>query len=194
MCAPQNYVFLDLELNILQSRNSYFSIIIRPGKICIFFFQLESHCDMDCQKAPIACPFSKFGCRERVSYKCSFSFYTHFKSFQVKVIFSCHGPPSKYHFHFSNTWPMSHLFSLTLLKVKVVKVQPWSPPSCPTTFWDAYIPDAAARPGSAHAGVHTDAHALHGRVPQRPQHQRNQATAVRGRFAWHPWRGQGSRT
>ena len=103
MFAPQNYVFLDLELNILQSRNSYFSIIIRPGKICIFFFQLESHCDMDCQKAPIACPFSKFGCRERVSYKCSFSFYTHFKSFQVKVIFSCHGPPSKYHFHFSNT-------------------------------------------------------------------------------------------
>ncbi|XP_067104831.1 TNF receptor-associated factor 6 [Osmerus mordax] len=28
--------------------------------------QLESHCDMDCQKAPIACPFSKFGCRERM--------------------------------------------------------------------------------------------------------------------------------
>lgn len=28
--------------------------------------QLESHCDMDCQKAPIACTFSTFGCRERM--------------------------------------------------------------------------------------------------------------------------------
>lgn len=33
-----------------------------------FFFppQMESHCDTDCPKAPIACNFSIFGCKERV--------------------------------------------------------------------------------------------------------------------------------
>lgn len=32
-----------------------------------FFLQMESHCDTDCPKAPIACNFSLFGCKERVS-------------------------------------------------------------------------------------------------------------------------------
>lgn len=33
----------------------------------MFLFQMESHCDTDCPKAPIACNFSMFGCKERVS-------------------------------------------------------------------------------------------------------------------------------
>lgn len=32
-----------------------------------FLFQMESHCDADCPKAPVACNFSMFGCKERVS-------------------------------------------------------------------------------------------------------------------------------
>ena len=32
----------------------------------MFLFQMESHCDTDCPKAPIACNFSTFGCKERV--------------------------------------------------------------------------------------------------------------------------------
>ncbi|KPP69926.1 TNF receptor-associated factor 6-like [Scleropages formosus] len=28
--------------------------------------QLASHCDLDCLKAPVACPFSSFGCQERM--------------------------------------------------------------------------------------------------------------------------------
>ncbi len=36
-------------------------------KQIIFLFQIESHCDTDCPKAPIACNFSTFGCKERVS-------------------------------------------------------------------------------------------------------------------------------
>jgi len=34
--------------------------------VLFFFFQLESHCDTDCPKAPIACNFNIFGCKEMV--------------------------------------------------------------------------------------------------------------------------------
>lgn len=39
-------------------------------KSVIYFFfnlQMESHCATDCPKAPIACNFSLFGCKEKVS-------------------------------------------------------------------------------------------------------------------------------
>lgn len=35
-------------------------------KSVMFLLQMDSHCDTDCPKAPIACTFSTFGCKERV--------------------------------------------------------------------------------------------------------------------------------
>lgn len=39
---------------------------MNEAKQIMFLFQMESHCDTDCPKAPIACNFSTFGCKERV--------------------------------------------------------------------------------------------------------------------------------
>ena len=98
----------------------------------VIFFQMESHCDTDCPKAPIACNFSTFGCKERVSYQ----IYT------VRTI-------------------LENLLVTKLLVLLVDQTKYKKEKLCSSV-------DAAPQPGSAHAGVHTDAYALHGRVPAWP--------------------------
>lgn len=43
---------------------TYFDHIV--NLLCFSHLQLAVHCDTDCLKAPVACTFSTFGCREKV--------------------------------------------------------------------------------------------------------------------------------
>lgn len=113
---------------------------INIAELMTFLFQIESHCDTDCPKAPIACNFSAFGCKESVSDR-------------VQI-------------------------SDTLSTVRYTPA---------VTVY--LLADAAPQPGSAHAGVHADAHALHGRVPARPQPQRHHAQVPVGAGALRLPRG-----
>lgn len=56
----QFYTIIELLQNSKQNKKDF-------SKVIDFFFQMESHCDTDCPIAPIACTFSLFGCKERVS-------------------------------------------------------------------------------------------------------------------------------
>ena len=121
----------------------------------MFCLQIESHCDTDCPKAPIACNFSTFGCKERVGDQIlSFLFYK-----------------SPTH---------ENLLRSQSLQTRCHKEK---------LFASA---DAAPRPGSAHAGVHADAHVVHGWVPAWPEPEWQHAQIPVGEWTFRFSRGSRS--
>ncbi|XP_030018296.1 TNF receptor-associated factor 6 [Sphaeramia orbicularis] len=58
------FVYEDRELH--QQQCPFASVSCQYCEMDLLRDQMESHCDMDCPKAPIACNFSIFGCKERM--------------------------------------------------------------------------------------------------------------------------------
>ncbi|XP_032415999.1 TNF receptor-associated factor 6 [Xiphophorus hellerii] len=59
-----SFVFEDKELH--EQQCPFASVRCQYCEMDLIRDQMESHCDIDCPKAPIACNFSMFGCKERM--------------------------------------------------------------------------------------------------------------------------------
>ncbi|XP_061671152.1 TNF receptor-associated factor 6 [Syngnathoides biaculeatus] len=67
MCCPDcvaSFVYEEKDLH--EQQCPFATVMCQFCELALIRDQMDSHCDTDCPKAPIACTFSTFGCKERM--------------------------------------------------------------------------------------------------------------------------------